>query len=292
MITILDGGMGGELLRREVTPRGELWSAQALLDAPEKVLEVHRDYIAAGARIIITNSYSTIPSYLGKLGLEDRFEELAALAGKLARRAADESDEQVLVAGSLPPLDESYRPDLVPADELAGPVYERLARALEPQVDAFLCETMSSIRESVNAARAARSVGGADKPLYVSWTLAEEAGKGLRSGESIEAAVAAVEGFDIAAYLFNCTSLQAITAGLETLKGLTDRPIGAYPNRFNVPDGWTLDNNVQTEYVEMPVSAFVEQAGRWAEQGVSIIGGCCGIGPDYIEALAGSIAER
>ena len=84
MVTILDGGMGGELIRREVTPRNELWSAQALLDAPDTVLAVHKDYIAAGAERIITNSYSTIPSYLGKMGLEDRFEELTGLAKSLA----------------------------------------------------------------------------------------------------------------------------------------------------------------------------------------------------------------
>ena len=110
MVTILDGGMGGELIRREVTPRNELWSAQALLDVPETVLAVHKDYIASGASIIITNSYSTIPSYLGKMGMADRFEELTILAAKLARQAADEADNGVLVAGSMPPLDESYRP--------------------------------------------------------------------------------------------------------------------------------------------------------------------------------------
>lgn len=293
MVTILDGGMGGELIRREAAPRGELWSAQALLDAPESVLQLHRDYIAAGADVIISNSYSTIPSYLGKLGLTDRFEELTALAGRLARQAADEAERNVLVAGSLPPLSESYRPDLVPPDAEAQPIYRALAAALHPHVDRFQCETMSSIREAVNAVSAAREVGGPDRPVYVSWTLGETAGTGLRSGESIAVAVAALEDLGVAGYLFNCTSPEAITAGLSELRALTDRPIGAYPNRLSIPDRWTLDNEVPTGYRnDLDVDAYVGYAKRWLEQGATLIGGCCGIGPEYIAALSDALRPR
>lgn len=291
MITLLDGGMGGELIRREATPRGELWSAQALIDAPEKVFEVHADYIAAGADIIITNSYATIPSYLGKLDLADRYPTLTALAGQIARQAADASSRPIRVAGSLPPLDESYRPDLAPPDSEAEPIYQALVRALAPSVDLFLCETMSCVRESVNAARAARSAGGADKPLYVSWTLSETPGNGLRSGESIAAAVDAVAAFEPDAYLFNCTSPEAISAGLDTLATLTDAPIGAYPNRLSIPDGWTLDNDVPTGYrLDLDVASYLAYAERWRASGASLIGGCCGIGPEYISALRDSLA--
>jgi len=286
MITILDGGMGGELIRREATPRTELWSAQALMDKPEAVLKVHKDYIEAGAELIITNSYSTIPSYLGKIGLEGRFEELTALAGRIARQAADEADGTVLVAGSMPPLDESYRPDLSPPDEEALPIYRALATALDPYVDVFICETMSCIRESVSAISAVREIAGAGKPAYVSWTLSETAGEGLRSGESIEDAVRAVSGFNVSGLLFNCTSPEAITQGLAELCELTDLPIGAYPNRLSIPEGWTLDNEVESGYrVDLDVAAYVDYAKRWVAGGASIIGGCCGIGPEYIAAL-------
>jgi len=292
MVTILDGGMGGELIRREVTPRNELWSAQALLDVPETVLAVHKDYIASGASIIITNSYSTIPSYLGKMDMADRFEELTTLAARLARQAADEADNGVLVAGSMPPLDESYRPDLAPPDAEARPIYLALAKALNPYVDLFMCETMSCIRESVNAATAAREIGGPDKTIYVSWTLSESPGKGLRSGEAIADAVAAVAPLNIAGYLFNCTSPEAISQGLAELAELTDKPIGAYPNRLSIPDGWTLDNDVQTGYrIDLDVAAYVDYASRWAEQGASIIGGCCGIGPEYIAAFRDKLSQ-
>ena len=145
-LRVIDGGMGGELQRRSGRTGG-LWSAQALLDDPELVSSVHADYVASGADVIITNTYATIPSYLAKGGLQDKFVELADMAGKIARKVADEAPSKVLVAGSLPPLDESYRWDLVPDNEVAQPVYQTLAQTLRPYVDLFVCETMSCVRE-------------------------------------------------------------------------------------------------------------------------------------------------
>ena len=292
MVTILDGGMGVELIRRGVAERTGLWSAKPLIDDPGAVVRAHRDYIAAGAQIIITNSYSTIPSYLCKEGLEARYVELTALSGELARRAVRESGADVRVAGCLPPLSESYRADLVPPDDEARPLYENLARALEPHVDLFVCETMSSAREARNAALAARAAGRARRlPVYVSWTLSETPGAGLRSGESIERALDAVADLAVDAYLFNCTTREAIAAGMTTLAGLTDRPFGGYPNRLHVPDEWTLDNEAQVEHhQEIGTHAFVQGALDAFGQGASLYGGCCGVGPEDIAALAEAVA--
>lgn len=287
---VLDGGMGAELLRRSGR-RTPLWSAQTLLDAPETVVQTHLDYIAAGARLIISNSYSTVPSYLGTAGLADRYRELTRLAGRLARRAADESAEDVLVAGSLPPLSESYRPDLVPPEDVAAPVYEAMASELEPYVDLFICETMSSAQEARNAATAARLAAiGRGLPVYVSWTLDEEPGRGLRSGETIEEAIAAVADLDIDAFSFNCTSREAIEVGLRTLKTLTTKPIGGYPNRFVVPDGWTLGQAVVDRSGDISTRLFVEAAMRAADLGASFYGGCCTVGPADIAALVDAVA--
>ncbi|MEE8079088.1 MAG: homocysteine S-methyltransferase family protein [Pseudomonadales bacterium] len=289
MITILDGGMGAELIKRKAATRSGLWSAQALLDAPDMVAQVHRDYIAAGARIIITNSYSTIPSYLSKVALEARFEELSALAARIAREVADESEHDVLVAGSMPPLDESYRADLVPADEIAIPIYRAIASAVNADVDLFICETMSCIREACNAVTAATEISAGSKPVFVSWSLDEQPGGGLRSGETITDAYAALDKFDVQAFLFNCTSLEAISAGLAELSPLTDKPIGAYPNRLHIPEGWTLDSDVQSSYKEISIEEYVAATRQWLELGATIIGGCCGIGPAYISALNESL---
>lgn len=284
-LTVIDGGMGGELQLRS-GKTGGLWSAQALVDAPDLVREVHEDYVSAGAEVIITNTYSTIPSYLAKSGLADRWLELAGTAGQIARDVADAAEHDVLVAGSLPPLSESYRWDLVPADDNAQPLYTELAAALLPYVDVYVCETMSCVREAVNAVSAARQVAGGNKPVWVAWTLAEQPGGGLRSGESIADAVAALRPYDVDAFLFNCTTPEAISVGLEELGQLTDKPTGAYPNLLHIPAGWTLDNNVRAGRSEMSIEDFLAFTDSWQAKGASMIGGCCGIGPEFIRALS------
>ena len=292
MITILDGGMGVELARRGAGGTDGLWSAKALIEAPEAVLAVHWDFIAAGATMITTNSYSTIPSYLGKAGLAERFEELTALAGRIARQAADESAGAIAVAGALPPLSESYRADLVPPEEESFPIYRAMAAALAPHVDCFLCETMSSAAEAHSAVRAACEVaGGRALPVYVSWSLKEIPGSGLRSGESIRDAYNRLADFEIAGFLFNCTHPDAILAGLRELRPLTDKPLGGYANMTaEVPDGWTLDGNNNATRNVMTPQAYAETALRWREQGATILGGCCGVGPAHIGELARRVA--
>jgi len=292
MITILDGGMGEELVRRSGGPGTALWSAQALIDAPDDVVRAHLDYIAAGARMIITNSYSTIPGYLKSAGLESRYRELTGLAGELARRAVVESGTDVRVAGSLPPLSESYRPDLVPPDAESRPLYATMAEALEPNVDLFICETMSSSREGRNAATEAKQVATARRlPVFISWTLDEKPGNGLRSGESIGDAFDAVADLDLDGFLFNCTSPEAIEAGLITLTTLTDKTIGGYPNRYEVPEGWTLGQEMPERREFLDTRRFVEGAMRAFEIGATVYGGCCTVGPPDIAALSAAVAE-
>ena len=110
---LLDGGMGRELRNRGVPILDTIWSANALLVAKDVVLQVHKDYIAAGADIITTNTYGVIRGDLAKEGIEDKFADLNRLAGRLAIQASRSAEDAVAVAGSLPPLRGSYRPDLV-----------------------------------------------------------------------------------------------------------------------------------------------------------------------------------
>ena len=292
MVMILDGGMGVELQRRSITEPTALWSAQALIDDPDGVVQTHLDYITAGARMIITNSYSTVPSYLKSAHLESAYVELTAFAGELARRAVTESRVDVRVAGSLPPLSESYRPDLVPPDDEARPIYANMAQALEPTVDLFICETMSSAREGRNAVIEAKQAA-ADRhlPVYISWTLNENPGGGLRSGEPIPKAFDAVADLDIDGFLFNCTYPEAIEAGLKMLTPMTDKPIGGYPNRYHVPEGWTLGQEVSERSEHLSTRLYVEGAMRAFEAGATIYGGCCAVGPDDIAALAKAVDE-
>ena len=101
---LLDGGMGRELRRRGVPIPDTIWSANGLIVAPEVVSEIHLDYIAAGADVIITNTYGIIRAALAEEGIEDRFAELNLKACALAQDARAAGGRAVLIAGSLPPL--------------------------------------------------------------------------------------------------------------------------------------------------------------------------------------------
>lgn len=279
--------MGDEIAERLEGAATGLWSATALVEAPQLVVDLHKEFIAAGARIIITNTYSTTPHYLGKAGMADRYVELTRLGGELARQAVAESGKQVSIAGSLPPLSESYRPDLVPPVEAALPVYRNLVEALQEYVDMYFCETMSTVEEAVSASTQALQYGGS-KPVYVSWTLAETPGTGLRSGESVAEAIDALSHLEVAGYLFNCAFPEAIEAALRQARPLTDKPLGCYPNRTNrIPREWTLDNDiVLNNRADVDEQYFVTISQRCIDAGATIVGGCCSIGPTYIKALA------
>ena len=212
--------------------------------------------------------------------------ELVDKAGFLAREVSNENDRDILVAGGLPPLDESYRPDLVPDKKTSIPVYEELITILNPYVDLFLCETVSSIAETSNVLEAIKSKASPEKKIWLSWTLIEDDSSRLRSKESIEDAFNFAEEYNPDAYLFNCTNPKAITHGLESLKKLTDKPLGAYPNVFDVPHGWTLDNDVDVKLKNLSIKKFVDYKDTWESLGAEIVGGCCGIGPEYIEAIS------
>ena len=127
-IFLLDGGLGKELRFRGVAVPETIWSAGALMTDPEVVRQIHLDYIAAGADIITTNTYGVIRQDLAKEGIEDRYAELNHLACKLAMQAREMSGREVVIAGSLPPLRGSYRPDLVGPSEEIQALYMRAGR--------------------------------------------------------------------------------------------------------------------------------------------------------------------
>ena len=216
--------------------------------------------------------------------MAESYLDLTEVAAKLARQSADTALSPVRVAGCLPPLDESYRHDLVPGDAESREIYSELVKVLLPYADLYLCETMSCAREAANASYAARTFDP-EKPLWVAWTLHETPGMGLRSEESLQQALEAVMPYEPDAFLFNCTSPSAICAGIEALAALTDKPIGAYPNSYHVPAGWTLDNDKPVEHRDMTQDDFIGFARECRDKGASIIGGCCGVGPSHIDAM-------
>jgi S-methylmethionine-dependent homocysteine/selenocysteine methylase len=284
-LILLDGGMGRELQRRRLLEVKTIWAGFALINHPEAVRDIHVEFIEAGADVITTSNYCVVPTMLQREALAERFEELTLLAGNLANQARDLSGrDEIKIAGSLPPLDESYRPDKVaPLNELV-PIYRTLARTLAPHVDLFICETMSTAEEARAAAIAAGDLG---KPVWVSWSLQDTPTGKLRSGESIHEALTALSKIPVDAYLFNCCSMESITHALPTLRTATDKKIGGYANVFaGLSEKYEMGTVGETPLRDdVPPDRYLAEISKWREQGADIIGGCCGVGPDYIRRL-------
>jgi S-methylmethionine-dependent homocysteine/selenocysteine methylase len=280
--------MGRELRFRGVEVPDSIWSANALLVAPDVVYQIHLDYIAAGADVITTNTYGVIRDDLAKIGLEDRYAELSRLACALADDARNGSERPVWVAGSLPPLRGSYRPDLVGRFEEIEPLYHEQAELLAPHVDLLLCETMSSGAEARAAAAAACQTS---LPVWVSWTLHEDRSGRLRSGETIAQAAAALDDLPVSGFLANCCAPESITAAMPQLVALGAEIAGGYANTFQpVPKDWTLDGETETDGLlglrsDLDPEQYAEHVADWLDAGATLMGGCCGTRPAHIARL-------
>ena len=293
---LLDGGTGRELLRLGAPFRQPEWSALALIEGPEYVTRVHQGYIDAGADVITTNSYAVVPFHIGELRFQRDGFALAALSGKLARAAADQAPRAVLVAGSLPPVCGSYRPDLFDAG-VARPVLQELVRALGPCVDLWLSETVSSEAEM---ALMGEVVAHSQLPWWVSYTLEDEpadsSGPRLRSGEPVGPAVVHAAQRGARAVLFNCCQPEVIgeavgvaRRALDAVAAAGDKPrvrVGAYANAFP-PQPATASANTGLSAVRADLGPveYLACVRNWLADGAEIVGGCCGVGPEHIALL-------
>lgn len=289
-VTILDGGMGRELKRSGAPFRQPEWSALALIEAPDKVRAVHASFIAAGAEVITTNSYALVPFHIGEERFAAQGEELADRAGRLAREAAD-GQAGVRVAGSLPPLFGSYRPDLFDGAAAAG-LLAPLVAGLAPHVDLWLAETLSATAE---ARVVAEVLASRERPLWLSFTLedgAEDAAEvpRLRSGEPVAAAAALAIECGAEALLFNCSQPEVMETALRAARdALGGSPIalGVYANAFPPQPRDAAANDTLHELREdLDPPGYLAWVERWIAAGATVVGGCCGIGPEHIAAIA------
>ena len=295
-VTILDGGMGRELQRIGAPFQQPEWSALALMEGPEWVVQAHTNFIDAGAEVITTNSYALVPFHIGDVRFREEAYDLAVLSGQLARRAADAATTKVRVAGSLPPLFGSYRPDLFDATD-AHRIIDPLVEGLSGFVDFWLAETLGSIAE-VRAVHEAldrhAGEGGTDVdarlPLWISYSLDDENLGTLRSGESVADAIEAAIGFGAEAVLFNCSQAESITAALEIAATTTAgrAAFGGYANRFVGAHKTSVGANegISAFRDDLSPEEYCEFVSSWVATGATIIGGCCGMTPDHIAALA------
>ena len=283
--------MGTELQKKGVRVpdwKKSIWSAHALIHQPEAVRNVHIENIEAGANVIITNNYYVTPNILKRENLESDFTKLVQQSIDLARESIAGRDD-VLIAGSFPPIETSFRPDLSPENQVLNNFYHDLLEIMSGQVDIIICETMSSIREGKTACEIALKEFD---EVWLSWTTRGVDGSSLISGELLEDAIKVGNEIGAKCQLLNCTATDLVTNHLETMKKAN--AFGAYANSHALKDpdliedlgeGVDPDINHYHNSHELSPNEYAKQAKIWFDEGAYVIGGCCQTGPDHIKAL-------
>ncbi len=282
---ILDGAIGTEILRRNVT-----WADHQLANRPDFVRGIHEDYIRAGADVISTNSFQLCRRALynhfrdeahrrqiGAADLDDRANRLLAASVRLAIEARQRvaAPRPVAVAAAVTTLEWCFRPDLAPSPEEAHSEYQEIFQVVKDAgADLVLLETVNSIPEARVALDVAKHLG---LPCWIAF-VPDEGGR-LFTGETLQQAVAELEPRGVDAILLNCAPPDDITTGMAALAPHARVPIGAYAHigRFDPPE-WLFTD-------EYPVARYRDAAAGWKQMGGRILGGCCGTTPDHIAAL-------
>jgi S-methylmethionine-dependent homocysteine/selenocysteine methylase len=293
---LLDGPMGSELVRR-----GVRWRKHGLLTDTDAVLQLHEEYLAAGAQVLRTNTFQLNPRvylnvfrspehmrHIGAPGLETLVPRLVETSVKLAREARRKAgrEDEVPIAGVVSPLEHCYRPDLSPAEDVARREHSAQAALFAAQgVDLLFAESMNTIAEGRAVLQAGREVG---LPVWVSFVLGPEGE--LLGREPLDRAVGEIQDGGAEAVMVNCAPPQDITGAVARLGKTCRVPFGAFAHigRFS-PPSWKFEFHPQfIETETWPPERYLAEARRWREAGATILGGCCGTGPDHIRALAGA----
>jgi 5-methyltetrahydrofolate--homocysteine methyltransferase len=277
-ILVSDGATGTNLQKRGL-PHG-VTAEQWVLEQPDQIEHLYRDFIQAGSNIILTCTFGGSPIRLDHVGLSGKAKEVNHQAARLAHKAAEGTD--VLVAGSIGPSGQMLKPLGLLKVEDAIKSFAEQAKALEEGgVDFLVIETQFDITEATAAIQGAQSVS--KLPIICSFSY----DRGTRTMMGVKPAqmAKAITPLGVAALGINCgRSLEDNFAVLQELKQNTDLPIWFKPNA-GMPE---LDENNHPIYSVDPakMGANVPQ---WIEAGVRIIGGCCGSSPQHIHAIAEAV---
>ena len=287
---ILDGGMGQELLARGMKPNGTLWSANAILNSDyHKLLEdTHKDFVKAGAEVIVTTTFTTRRRRLRDNNIEDKFEYLNKKAGEIAANVKKEFPN-IKIAGGLPPQDLTYEEDKRSEKEIIKDFNEQ-AKLLDEYIDFYYFDVWSSIKEFKCGIEAIKEF---KKPYLVGIHISE--GTKLPSGEQISE-IKNILDDNLLGVMLSCVSPENYELNLEELKKL-DFPFGFKLNGFKTTkpkNGYTANylktkgnpNEFLGQRIDFTPEKIQEIAKKFKEHGATIIGGCCETRPSHIEAMA------
>ncbi|MDG2385705.1 MAG: homocysteine S-methyltransferase family protein [Pirellulaceae bacterium] len=285
-IILIDGGTGTELQRRGVPMNEIAWSGAAVLSHPEAVRDTHLAYIAAGAEVVIANTFGSTRQMLEPAGYGERVQEVNQKAIKLAIAARQAADRPIAVAGSLSAMPPSFKRDqyLSPAEELA--CYEEAIHAqTEAGADLIALEMMDDTHHAKLAMQAALK---SDLPIWLGISCKLNDGRLVSFGDTNLPLDEVLDcliplGPDVVNIMHS--DVDTITPAIKMVRERWEGPIGVYPESgyFTRPD-WNFVDII-------PPAELAGRANAWVADGVRLLGGCCGTGPDHIQALRQAMPE-
>jgi S-methylmethionine-dependent homocysteine/selenocysteine methylase len=281
-VLIVDGGTGAELRRRGVPLHRDVWSGLAALNHFDQLRDVHRDFIAAGAQVVTTNTFATSRFVLEAAGCGDRFAAINRRAVEAAQVARDMNGAAVAIAGSISCLPPSFDVNAYPDARRESAAYRELADLLaESGVELFILEMM---QDTAHAARACAAVAATGLPFWlgVSCRFAAD-GQSLAMYDfpavRLDTVLDALLPYGPAVVCAMHSPPGVIAAALAGLGARRHGYVGAYP--------------------EWPAAALGphgspaelgRRAAEWRRRGASVLGGCCGVTPEHIHGLRAAVA--
>ena len=283
---ILDGGTGTDIQRRGAPMSGETWCAEVNLTHPDIVRAVHEDYVRVGADIITANTFASSALSFNYYGRDDDLLKIDAAAVAIAKRAA--AGKPVAVAGSVstmrpvaPGTDRTLKEKEWPEAEARALFQRKVENLANAGVDLLMMEMMRDVDYSVYATEAAIATG---LPVWVGISVERREDGQLvgfgREDQLLDEVAKRLAATRPAVMSIMHTSPNDTDEALNILKKYWDGPLGTYPESgyFKSPDWQFVDT--------IPPAELVAKSKDWQSLGVSIFGGCCGVGPDHIALLA------
>jgi len=295
-VLLCDGGMGSRVQALTLDIERDYWNQENCtevlnLSRPDLVREIHRGYFEAGADMVETNTFGGSPITLAEFDLGDRAIEINQVAAELAREAADSFSDgrHRWVVGSIGPGTKLPSLGNIAYDPLEAALATQSRGLIAGGVDAILIETCQDtlqIKAAVNGAKIARAEAGTDTPIFVQVTV-ETTGT-LLVGPDIAAAATVVHALDVPLIGLNCaTGPQEMSEHVRWLAAnwpglLSVQPNAGLPELVDGRTHYPLDAGQMASWMER----FIQ------EDGLNLIGGCCGTDTPHIRALDAMLRRR
>ena len=276
---IIDGATGTELERHGVPQLENAWNGGGTLSHPEILKQIHKEYIRAGAEIIISNTFATLKSALRDAGEEDNFEKYNRRAINLASEArSDMGAKDILIAGGISHW--SWSGNQPSLEELGENATEQAAIMAEAGADLIMLERMVNIDRMLVVLNGVQRCG---LPVWVGFSceVDSQGTPRLIDGDALADAIELVRDYNVQLISIMHTDVTAVDTCLDVVDVIWPGPVGVYAHSGDyVEDRWIFKNIISP-------NDYATVADRWLERGVQVIGGCCGLGASHIRALSG-----